>query len=153
MVFPWASHRWRWDINGLIRSLGVVAGVAFLVLGALGCGSPQPTPPPGLNEIQTAGWQAYHDLNCASCHGDQREGQRSGPPLLGLAKYWNAEQLVSYLSDPDAVVKADPRLAYKAEKYAIGMPAASAKSPGYGEKARAEKLEALAEYMLVDVQE
>lgn len=99
-----------------------------------------------------AGWQAYIDLNCGSCHGDAREGRRSGPPLIGLSEHWSADQIVSYLTDPDAVVKANPRLAYKAEKYAIGMPSASGKSPGYGGKARAEKLRALAEYILVDIQ-
>ncbi len=131
----------------------VIVGISSLVAFALGCGAGQPTPPPGLDEVQLAGWQAYIDLNCASCHGDNREGQRSGPPLVGLSKHWTVDSLVDYLTDPDAVVKANPRLAYKAEKYAIGMPSASGKSPGYGGKARAEKLRALAEYMLVDLKE
>jgi len=131
----------------------VIAGISILAAFAMGCGAGRPTPPPGLDELQLAGWQAYIDLNCASCHGDHREGQRSGPALVGLAKNWTADQLVSYLIDPDAVVRANPRLAYKAEKYAIGMPSASAKSPGYGGKARAEKLRALAEYILVDIKE
>lgn len=131
----------------------VIGGINSLVAFALGCGAVQPTPPPGLDEVQLAGWQAYIDLNCASCHGDNREGQRSGPPLVGLSKHWTVDSLVDYLTDPDAVVKANPRLAYKAEKYAIGMPSASGKSPGYGGKARAEKLRALAEYMLVDLKE
>jgi mono/diheme cytochrome c family protein len=131
----------------------VIAGIGSLVAFALGCGAGQPTPPPGLDEVQLAGWQGYIDLNCASCHGDHREGQRSGPPLVGLSKHWTVDSLVDYLTDPDAVVRANPRLAYKAEKYAIGMPSASGKSPGYGGKARAEKLRALAEYMLVDLKE
>ena len=90
-----------------------------------GCGARQPTPPPGLDEAQLAGWQAYVDLNCASCHGESREGKRSGLPLKGLAEHWSAEQLARYLADPDAVVRATPRLAYKAEQYAIAMPAVS----------------------------
>jgi mono/diheme cytochrome c family protein len=128
----------------------VCAVVACGFAVAVGCGGRRPTPPAGLNEVQTAGWQAYIDLNCASCHGEEREGQRSGPVLAGLAEQWTADSLVAYLTDPDAVVKATPRLAYKAEKYSIGMPSASAKSPGYAAKAREEKLEALAEYLLVD---
>ena len=43
-------------------------------------------------------------------------------------------------------------LAYRAEKYAIGMPKVSGKSPGYAVTAQAEQLEALAEYKLVDIQ-
>lgn len=130
-----------------------MVGTSSLLAFSQGCGAPQPTPPPGLDAVQLAGWQAYIDLNCASCHGDDREGQRSGPALIGLAKHWSVDGLVDYLTDPDAVVKANPRLSYKAEKYAIGMPSASAKSPGYGGKARDEKLRALAEYMLVDIKE
>lgn len=137
-------------MRGNRRFVAAVLGIGGLAM-ALGCGAQKPTPPSGLNEVQSAGWTAYVDLNCASCHGDAREGQRSGPALTSLSKHWNADQLLSYLTDPDAVVKANPRLAYKAEKYAIGMPAASAKSPGYADKARAEKLRALAEYLLVDL--
>jgi hypothetical protein len=121
------------------------------VVFGLGCGPSAPTPPPGLNDVQLSGWQAYVDLKCAGCHGDDREGKRSGPPLTGLAEHWTAETLVDYLADPDAVVKANPRLAFKAEKYAISMPAVSGKAPGYSDKANSETLMAIAEYMLVDI--
>lgn len=128
----------------------VVVGVALV---GLGCGAGEPEPPPGLNEIQTAGWQAYVDLRCGDCHGDSREGKRTAPALVGLSELWTADQLVSYLADPDAAIKTNRSLAYRAEKYAIGMPKAiSAKSPGYSEKAADERLRALAEYMLVDIQ-
>ncbi len=133
-----------------VRSIAVVGGFVGLSVIAFGCGPRQPTPPPGLDEVQLAGWQAYVDLDCAACHGEAREGRRSGPALTGLARHWTADRLVSYLTDPDSMVKAVPRLALKAEKYAIGMPSASGKSPGYGKKARAEKLRVLAEYLLVD---
>jgi len=133
------------------RSYGIVVGIAGVLSLALGCGDRAPTPPPGLNEAQLAGWQAYVDLNCANCHGESRKGKRSGPPLTGLAERWTADELVRYLSDPEAVVKANPLLAYKAERYAISMPAISGKAPGYADKATPETLAALAEYVLVDV--
>lgn len=128
---------------------GAVAG--GLIVLAAACGGGQPTPPPGLDEVQLAGWQAYVDLNCASCHGEHREGQRSGPELMGLAEHWTPDRMVSYLEDPDGMIKRDPRLAYKSEKYAVGMPGHSGKYPGYDEKARTEKLQALAQYLMVDV--
>ena len=131
-------------------SIGVGAVVAGMIVVVLGCGQGAPEPPPGLNDVQLAGWQAYVDLKCASCHGEDREGKRSGPPLTGLAEHWTADTLVEYLSDPDAVVKTNPRLAFKAEKYAISMPAVSGKAPGYGDKANPETLAAIAQYMLVD---
>jgi mono/diheme cytochrome c family protein len=135
----------------LARSLAVVAGISGAAF-ALGCGASQPQPPPGLDETQLAGWQVYVDLNCAACHGENREGKRSGPNLTDLAEYWTTDRLVSYLTDPDALVRADPRLAYKAEKYAIGMPKVSGKSPGYADKAPTEQLRVLAEFLMVDVQ-
>jgi mono/diheme cytochrome c family protein len=137
-------------MNTTVRFVGAgVVAAAFAV--GLGCGPSAPTPPSGLDEAQLAGWRAYVDLKCAGCHGEAREGKRSGPPLNGLAEHWTAETLVDYLADPDAVVKANPRLAFKAETYAISMPAVSGKAPGYADKANPETLAALAEYMMVDV--
>ena len=138
-------------MRGFFRVLagaGIITGVAIV----FGCGASKPEPPPGLDEAQLAGWQAYVDLECATCHGVNREGRRSGPPLVGLAGAWTAGQLVSYLADPDAMVRSNPRLAYKAEKYAIGMPKFSGKTPGYAEKANEDTLGALAQYLLVDIQ-
>ena len=132
------------------RCAAIVMGIGCVVV-FLGCGSRKPQPPPGLDEVQLAGWRAYVDLNCASCHGEAREGKRTGPPLAGLAQHWSADQLVSYLEDPDAAIRSDPRLAYRAEKYALGMPGVSAKTPGYAERASPETLRALAEYLLVDI--
>ena len=60
-----------WRLAG---SLGVVAVISSVAL-AGGCGASQPTPPPGLNEVQLAGWRAYVDLDCATCHGENREGR------------------------------------------------------------------------------
>jgi mono/diheme cytochrome c family protein len=127
----------------LVRYLAAAAGIGCLVALALSCGERRPIPPPGLNQTQLAGWNAYVDLNCASCHGDAREGKRSGPTLAGLDDHWTAEQLTSYLADPKAVLATNPRLAYKAENYPIDM-------PGYADKADPSTLQALADYLLVD---
>ena len=139
-------------MKGWFRGVVGVLGLAGIVGFSAGCGERAPVPPPGLDDAQLAGWRAYVDLKCASCHGEDREGKRSGPPLNGLAEHWSADQLVSYLADPEAVVKATPRLALKAERYAISMPAVSGKAPGYADKANAETLRAIAEFMLVDVE-
>ncbi len=50
------------------------------------------------------------------------------------------------------MLKANPRLACRAEKDAIGTPRVSGTSPGYAGKVSDENLEALAEYLLVDIQ-
>jgi hypothetical protein len=59
---------------------------------------------------------------------------------------------VSYLTDPDAMIKTNSHLKYRAEKYAIGMPKVSGKSPGYAGKTDEETLRVLAAYLLVDIQ-
>jgi hypothetical protein len=125
---------------------------AMAAAAAIGCGGGTPVPPPGLDEVQLAGWQAYVDLQCGTCHGDNREGLRTGPPLSELDRLWTADRLISYLTEPDAMLESDSQLRYRAEKYAIGMPKVSGKSPGYSGKAAEGRLRALAEYLLVDVQ-
>ena len=40
------------------RSIAVVVGIGCLVAFALSCGERPPTPPPGLDEAQLAGWRA-----------------------------------------------------------------------------------------------
>jgi len=128
----------------LLRCL-VVVGIGTVVLTTGGCGEAKPTPPPGLPDAYMAGWQVYADLNCASCHGDLREGKRSGPVLTGLETHWTRDQLVEYVKNPDAMIKSNPRLAYKAEKYPIAM-------PGYADKADEANLGALAGYLLYDLE-
>ena len=66
---------------------------------------------------------AYVALKCASCHGPDRQGQRTAPKLTNLANRWDQARLIEYLRDPKAVQAATPRLAYMAEKYPIEMPA------------------------------
>ena len=129
----------------ILLRCAVVIGIAAVTVSATACGEAKPTPPPGLPDAQTAGWQVYVDLNCASCHGDLREGKRSGPVLADLDTHWTQDQLVEYLQNPEAMIKTNPRLAYKSENYAIAM-------PGYGDKADEAKLSALADYLLWDLE-
>ena len=79
----------------------VVIAFGVLSLAAAGCGTGGPRPPVDLTEGQMAGWQAYTRLDCASCHGVQRQGKRSGPALTGLSELWNQDDLVVYLKDPE----------------------------------------------------
>lgn len=93
----------------------VVAAVVGVTLAACGASGPAPGTPEAL----------YADLGCAKCHGENREGQRSGPALKALADRWTEEGLLEYLNDPKAVMEHKPRLKYMAENYPIIMPAYS----------------------------
>ena len=90
-----------------------IAAVAVLVLAACGASGPPPGSPQAL----------YINLGCAKCHGPALEGQRSGPPLTGLATRWDAATLTSYLRNPRSFVETNPRLTYLDEQYPIAMPA------------------------------
>jgi len=90
-----------------------VSAVAVLVLAACGASGPRAGTPEAL----------YVDLGCAKCHGENREGQRSGPPLNALADRWQEESLLEYFTDPKAVMEDNPRLKYMAEGFPIVMPA------------------------------
>jgi len=79
-----------------------VAAPVILVLAACGASGPAPGTPEAF----------YVDLGCAKCHGNEREGLRSGPPLDNLQDRWREESLVEYFRDPKAVMEATPRLKY-----------------------------------------
>ncbi len=106
------------------------AAVAVLALAACGASGPPPGSPEAL----------YIDLGCAKCHGDAREGQRSGPPLVKIADHWNEDDLLEYLKSPRTFVEANPRLAYLDEQYPIAMPAYATTSE--------EDLKKLADFIL-----
>ena len=124
------------------RVVAVIGGIAVLAILA-GCGAEGGPADRGLSAEAERGRQAFQDLGCGSCHGDHREGKRSGPVLAGLADHWTQESLATYLKDPPTMIKTTPRLAYKAEQYPIAM-------PGFGDKADDATLAALAAYLLRD---
>ena len=121
----------------------VVVGCIAALAALAGCGAGGEGPDSGLSAEARLGRQAYQALGCGSCHGDHREGKRSGPVLAGLAEHWTPESLATYLKDPPAMIKTTPRLAYKAEQYPIAM-------PSFGDKADEATLSALAAYLLID---
>jgi cytochrome c2 len=96
-------------------SIACILGVASIVVLAACGGNAGPTP--GTAEA------SYVDLGCAKCHGADREGMRSGPPLHNLAERWGEDDLVAYLRDPQSFVQSNPRLKAMDEEYPIAMPA------------------------------
>ena len=107
-----------------------VGAVAVLTLAACGASGPKAGTPEAL----------YVDLGCAKCHGDSREGRRSGPPLVKIIDHWDEASLLEYLKSPKAFVESNPRLSYLDEQYPIAMPA----YPDTNE----EDLRKLAQYIL-----
>ena len=126
-----------------MRKLISASVIAALGLGLILTASCSRGPDPVVvDESVRAGRQVYEELDCASCHGWQRQGKRSAPPLTGLAELWTEQDMIRYLEDPEPVVKEIPRLAMRLEQYPIAM-------PGYA-KAGEDALRELARYMLTD---
>jgi cytochrome c553 len=96
-----------------VRTSFALAAVAVFVLTACGASGPPSGTPEAL----------YVDLGCAKCHGAERQGQKSGPPLIAIGDHWQEENLLEYLADPKAVMEENPRLKYMAEDFPIMMPA------------------------------
>lgn len=107
-----------------------VGALALLTLAACGASGPPAGSPEAL----------YIDLGCAKCHGDDRQGQRSGPALVKIADHWNESELLEYLKNPKSFVEANPRLSYLDEQYPIAMPAYAATNE--------EDLKKLADFIL-----
>jgi cytochrome c551/c552 len=96
----------------IVSAAFIVTGTALALAACAASG-----PPAGSPEA------LYADLGCAKCHGENLEGQRSGPPVNDLANRWDEDSLVAYFKDPKAVMEERPRLKYMAEDYPIMMPA------------------------------
>ena len=92
--------------------------IALLTLAACGGSGPAPGTPEAL----------YVDLGCAKCHGDDRQGQRSGPPLVKIEDHWDEKSLLEYLKNPKTFVESNPRLSYLDEQYPIAMPGSATTS-------------------------
>ena len=100
----------------------VPVGVLAVVLAACGGGGE----PAVEAERARRGREVYAFEGCGSCHGQQRQGTKSAPPLAGLRRHWTADELVRYLRQPGAYPK-DTRLRRVAERFPAemaGMPAA-----------------------------
>ena len=113
-----------------VFAIFAVGAVAILVLAACGASGPKAGTPEAL----------YVDLGCVKCHGENRQGQRSGPPLIKIIDHWDEASLLEYLKDPKTFVQSNPRLSYLDEQYPIAMPA-------YGTTDE-EQLRKLAEFIL-----
>ena len=96
-----------------VYALFAVSAIAIFALAACDAGGPAPGTPEAL----------YVDLGCAKCHGEDRQGKKSGPPLIALADHWREESLLEYMADPKAYMESNPRLKYMAEGFPIMMPA------------------------------
>lgn len=112
-----------------------------MALVLLGC-SASPEEESREAEIRRAGAEAYAAESCGACHGADRRGGASGPPLRRLRRHWDEDGLVSFLRNPASRTSVDARLQGLSRSYSAQM----AGLPGASE----EKLRTLARYLLLD---
>lgn len=96
------------------RALRIPA-LALLALLAAACGEePAPSGPPD-------GAQLFREQNCVQCHGPEGRGTNLGPALVDKKSFWTREELAQYLTDPQARIQKDARLAKQADLYRLPM--------------------------------
>lgn len=122
------------SIRSYARSL-LISGIFTSIVVMSGCGRSTEDPAAGL-----PGRAEYSGLNCPLCHGEYAEGTERAPRLRELGRNFSREQLVEYLSDPDAYIARDSRLTAQQSSYSAGMPAFKHLGP--------ERLGLLADYLL-----
>jgi mono/diheme cytochrome c family protein len=87
------------------------------------------------------GKAVFEDWDCAGCHGVNREGTESGPPLSGLDAVWTVDTLAEYVSDPEEATAKSERLRKLSLEYG------DSEMPAY-DVFPAEERRALAAYLL-----
>jgi cytochrome c2 len=97
---------------------GAITAAAALIAIASACGTDDWTT---TNEI-------YVRFECGKCHGHDREGARTAPPLTGtgLASRWTETGLVEYLKDPQGVTRKNAHITLRNEQYPLKMPSYAA---------------------------
>lgn len=93
----------------------LASGALGLVLVAGACGGGET--PRRKPAAASAGAVLYETWSCAICHGPDRRGTPNGPSLLGVSKYWTADDLADYLRDPQAKVVPGSRLGEYTKTY------------------------------------
>jgi len=110
----------RHDHRRRVIATGIVPFILLLAV-VSSCGESseetEPAEPVISAEMIAVGKTIFEDWECATCHGDDREGTEGGPPLTGLAAHWTVETLAQYVTDPEVFVEKDARLQKIMESY------------------------------------
>lgn len=89
--------------------------LALFALGAVACADEvEPSGPPD-------GAQLFREQNCVQCHGPEGRGTNLGPALFDKKSFWTRQELAQYLTDPQARIQKDERLAKQADLYRLPM--------------------------------
>lgn len=112
-----------------------------MALAVAGCGL-SPEEEAHRATARRAGAEIYAAESCGACHGAERQGGVSGPPLRRLGRHWDEDGLVGFLRNPSSRTSADARLKELSRAYSTQM----AGLPGASD----EKLRALARFLLLD---
>jgi len=119
------------------RSAYVSVGLLAL-LAAFGCGKKVV-----VDEVtREAGAKVYRAESCAGCHGEELRGGRLAPPLHGLTRHWDEEELVGFLRDPTGFARDNSRIRGLAARFPSKMPPVGTSDP--------TRLRALALFLLAD---
>ena len=92
---------------------------------------PPQMPPTMLNEQTTGenltGAELFSNFRCTSCHGNDYQGTKKGPTLIGLNEFYSRKDLIAYLRNPDSFMDSGRLKDYREQYPGIIMPSYSNK--------------------------
>ena len=79
-------------------------------------------PQSNINSENISGKDLIGRIGCHNCHGTDLAGTVKGPSLAGINKYWNRDQLINYLRNPNSFMSSERFKDYKEKFPNVMMP-------------------------------
>jgi hypothetical protein len=76
-----------------------------------------PVPQTGMSSDNLSAKELITKLGCITCHGNELQGTRMGPPLHNISEFWSRDKLINYLRNPTSFADTERFKEFK-EKYA-----------------------------------
>lgn len=89
---------------------------------------------------ELTGSELMNTFGCLNCHGANLQGTAMGPELTGLSEFWNRDNLINYLRNPNSFMSSERFKEYKKQFPNMMM-------PSYGNK-DVKDLGKIADYLL-----
>ena len=84
-----------------------------------------PVPQTDMSSENLSAKELTAKLGCITCHGNELQGTRMGPPLRNIAEYWSRDKLINYLRNPSSFTDTERFMKFKEQYPGMIMPAFS----------------------------
>jgi hypothetical protein len=81
-----------------------------------------PVPQTNISSEELSAPDLISRLGCKSCHGNDLDGTKMGPGLTNVSEYWNRDELINYLRNPNSYMEKERFRKFREEYPGILMP-------------------------------